>query len=278
VTARMLAPFLEQQLGSNARIVVVNRPGAGGEIGFAALADAAPDGYTIGFINTPNFLSIPIERKSRFKPAQIDPLMNVVDDPGVMTLRADSPVRTLAELVEYARANPKKVAVGTTGVGSDDHLGMLFLQRQAQVQLLHVPFPGGAEAYRSLLGGHTMVTGMNLGEGLRARQSDGAILLGQMAEQRLDLAPDLPTFREQGYDIVVASLRGIGAPRGLPPDIRAALVDALTKAANHPEFQAKARETFQPLRLLDSAAFTAELAAMEKDFRKLWEETPWTAK
>ncbi|SMH54395.1 tripartite tricarboxylate transporter substrate binding protein [Azospirillum agricola] len=276
VTARMLAPFIEKQLGGGARIVVLNRGGAGGEIGFAAIADAAPDGYTIGFINTPNLITIPIERQARYSLDRLDPLVNVIDDPGVMTVHADSPYKTLEDLVRHAKANPRTATVGSTGVGSDDHLAMLLLERQSGARMIHVPFPGSAENYRAMLGRHTQVCNQNLGEGLRGvAAGDPVRILGVMSAKRWDVAPDIPTFAELGYKIEMVSMRGIGAPKGLPPDIRAKLIDALTKAAQDPEFQAKARETFQPLRILDSAAFTAELTQLDKDFRALWAEMPW---
>ena len=264
ITARMLAPFIERYLGG-ARIVILNRPGAGGEIGFAAIADAAPDGYTIGFINTPNLITIPIERQARYALDRLDPLVNIVDDPGVMTVRADSPFRSVADVVEFAKGNPGALTVGTTGIGSDDHLAMT-----------HVPFAGSAENYRAMLGSHTRICDQNLGEGLRGvTGGDPVRMLGVMSLTRWDMAPDLPTFREQGYAIDMVSMRGIGAPKGLPPDIRNALIEAITKAAMDPEFQAKARETFQPLRIVGPEGFAAELKQLDGEFRALWTEMPW---
>lgn len=269
ITARMLAPFIERYLGG-ARIVIVNRPGAGGEIGFAAIADAAPDGYTIGFINTPNLITIPIERQARYALDRLAPLVNIVDDPGVMTVRADSPFRSVADVVEFAKGNPGALTVGTTGIGSDDHLAMLLLERQAGVKMTHVPFAGSAENYRAMLGSHTRICDQNLGEGLRGvTGGDPVRMLGVMSLTRWDMAPDLPTFREQGYAIDMVSMRGIGAPKGLPPDIRNVLIEAITKAAMDPEFQAKARETFQPLRIVGPEGFAAELKQLDGEFRAL---------
>ncbi|WP_244433892.1 tripartite tricarboxylate transporter substrate binding protein [Azospirillum sp. B506] len=275
VTARMLAPYIERYLGGG-RIVVLNRPGAGGEIGFATIADAVPDGYTIGFINTPNLVTIPIERQARYGLDRLDPLVNIVDDPGVMTVRADSPFRSVADVVENAKANPDTLTVGSTGVGSDDHLAMLLLARQAGAKLIHVPFPGSAENYRAMLGQHIKVCDQNLGEGLRGiAAGDPVRMLGVMSRSRWDMAPDLPTFQEQGYAIEMVSMRGIGAPKGLPPEIRRTLIEAITKAAMDPEFQAKARETFQPLRIVGPDAFAAELTQLDREFRNLWAAMPW---
>ena len=128
-TARLLATFLQPELGGNANIVVENRPGAGGDTGFRALATAEPDGYTIGFINTPNVLTIPIERKTRFDWHSYDLLGNVIDDPGNFSVLSDSEIKSLADLAAYAKAHPGEVTVGTSGIGSDDHLAMLAFQR-----------------------------------------------------------------------------------------------------------------------------------------------------
>ncbi|AWK87685.1 tripartite tricarboxylate transporter substrate binding protein [Azospirillum thermophilum] len=277
VTARILAPFIEKYLGGGTRIEVVNKPGAGGEIGFAALADAAPDGYTIGFINTPNVITIPIERQARFNIDRIDPLANIVDDPGIWTVHAESPFKTVKDVIEHATANPNTVTVGSTGVGSDDQLAMLVVQRQAKVAFTHVPFSGSAANQKAMLAKKIQICAQNLGEGLRAMQTEPVRILGVMSKERWKAAPDLQTFAEQGYPAQMASLRGIGAPKGLPPDIRAKLVEAILAAAKDPEFIAKAeaKETFQPLRVLNTEQFAAELKQIDADMRKLWAESPW---
>ena len=276
VTARLLAPFIAKHLGG-AQIEVVNKPGAGGEIGFAAIADSAPDGYTIGFINTPNVASIPVERQARFSLDRLDPLYNIVDDPGIWTVTADSPFKTLKDVIEHAKANPNTVTVGTTGVGSDDQLAMLLVQRQAGVQFTHVPFSGSAANHKAMLAKKIQICGQNLGEGLRALNSDPIRILGVMSADRLKTAPDLPTFKEQGYSVLMASLRGIGAPKGLPADVRTALIGAISKAVADPEFLAKAeaKETFQPLRVLGPDAFAAELKQLDAELKSLWQVSPW---
>ncbi|WP_109047303.1 tripartite tricarboxylate transporter substrate binding protein [Azospirillum sp. TSA6c] len=272
---RSLAPFIEKELGGSARVIVMNRPGAGGEIGFAAIADATPDGYTIGLINSPNVVTIPIERHARFSLDRLDPLYNLVDDPGSFVVHKDSPFQTLADVAAFAKANPNNVTVGTTGIGSDDHLSMLMFQRLTQTQLTHVPFPGSADAHRALLGRHIQVTSMNIGESARAREGDPIRILGVMTEKRSEQAADVPTFKELGFDVKMSSLRGLAAPMGLPPEVRTKLVDAIAKAVQHPEFQEIARKAYQPLRLLPSDQYAAELKTQEATFRTIWKETPW---
>src|SRR4051812_33115635 len=276
MTARLIAPYIAKYLGNSASIIVVNRPGAGGGIGFAELSHAPADGYTIGFINTPNVLTIPIERKANYHWQQYDLLGNVIDDPGNFSVHNDSPVKNLAELAAYAKANPGKVSYGTTGIGSDDHLAAMLFERAAGVKLTHVPFKGAAEVHTAVVGKQVYMASMNIGEALQYEKGGSPMRnLGQMATSRTNLAPGLPTFREQGYDIVLASLRGIAAPKGLPPAIHEQLVNAIAKAAADPEFQAKAANYFAPLRYLPPAKYEAELRESENGFKQLWKEMPW---
>ena len=279
IIARTMAQYISKHLGNNAAIVVTNRPGAGGAIGFVELARAPADGYTIGFINTPNVLTIPIERKSNFHWQDYDLLGNAVDDPGNFSVHADSPHKSLKELVAFAKANPGAVSYGTTGIGSDDHISALMLERAAGIKLTHVPFKGAAEVHNAVVGKQIMVAAMNIGEALQYAKGGSPIRqLGQMSVARTTIAPSVPTFKEQGFDIVMASLRGIAAPKGLPPAVREQLVNAIAKAAADPEFQAKAASFFAPLRYLPPAAYAAELKDTETAFKQLWLVLPWGEK
>jgi tripartite-type tricarboxylate transporter receptor subunit TctC len=276
IIARVMAPYIEKYLGKDAHIVVLNRGGAGGGIGFAEIANAPADGYTIGFINTPNVLTIPIERKAPFTWQSFDLLGNVIDDPGNFSVHAESPVKNLADLVAYAKANPGAVTYGTTGIGSDDHLAALMFERAAGIKLTHVPFKGASEVHQAILTRQIMLASMNIGEAMQYAKGGTPLRhLGQMSVSRTNLAPGLPTFKEQGYGIVMASLRGIGAPKGLPPSVREQLVSAIQKAAADPEFQAKAANYFAPLRYLPPAKYEAELRESEAGFRQMWKEMPW---
>ncbi len=277
LVARLLARHLEKELG--ATIVVQNKPGAGGAIGFAELARATPDGYTIGFINTPNLLTIPIERKTTFTWKSYDLIGNLVDDPGAFTVNQANNIDSLATLVKYARANPGAVTVGTTGVGSDDHLAMLLFEKASGVKMTHVGYKGAGEVRGALAGQQITIGAINVGEAL-AYQKGGTPLkfLGQMGLSRAVLAPNVSTFREQGYNIELASLRGLAAPKGLPEPVRKKLVDAMAKVAADPQFKQQADAMFAPLRYLAPAAYAAELERGEASFRQLWKEMPWQEK
>ena len=278
-TARLLATFLQKELGGNANVLVENRPGAGGENGFRALADAKPDGYTIGFLNTPHVVTLPIERKTRFTWQSYDLLGNVIDDPANFSAHSDSDIKSLADLVTYAKAHPGEVTVGTTGIGSDDHLAMLAFQRLAGVELTHIPYKGAADVRTALAGRHIMIGAMNIGEAMAAQAGGTPIRnLGQMSLQRSEIAPDVPTFKEQGYDMVFNSLRGAAAPKGLPSPIRERLVTAVAKVAADPEFQAKMKASYTPMWFLPPNEFAAVLKKSDDEFRALWQLNPWVEK
>jgi tripartite-type tricarboxylate transporter receptor subunit TctC len=275
--ARAVQPYLEKYLGGGAKVVIVHRPGAGGEIGFAAIANAAPDGYTIGFVNTPPLMTIPIERTAQFGgPQRFELLGNLIDDPCNFAVHAESEIRNLKDLAAYARANPGRVTVGSSGIGSDDHLLMLLFERAAGVKMTHVPFKGSADVRAALQSRQITVAAINIGEALQAVRGGAPMRnIGQFSPARTNLAPDLPTAREQGFDIELSSLRGMAAPKGLPPEIRERLVKAVASAAADPEFQAQATKFFAPLRFLSPGEFARVIQEADVQFKQLWKELPW---
>jgi tripartite-type tricarboxylate transporter receptor subunit TctC len=279
LVARAIAPYIEKYLGNNAKIVIQNRPGAGGAIGFATLATSPADGYTIGFINTPNVMTIPIEREAGYTIDKFETLGNIVDDPGNFSVHNDSPIRNLKDLVAAARAKPGEITYGTTGVGSDDHLAALMFSRIAGVKLNHIPMKGAADVKTGVVGRQIDIADMNIGEAMQA-VAGGAPMrqLGVMAAKRSSVAPNIPTFAEQGFNVEMSSLRGIAAPKGLPPAVKQQLVQAVQRAVNDPEFQKKAVDYFAPLRYLPPAEFDAYLHKADGEFRQMWKETPWGEK
>jgi tripartite-type tricarboxylate transporter receptor subunit TctC len=139
-----------------------------------------------------------------------------------------------------------------------------------------VPFKGASEVHQGVVSKQIYMASMNVGEAMQYEKGGSPMHnLGQMSATRTTLAPNLPTFKEQGYDIVMASLRGIAAPKGLPPAVRDQLVKAVERAAADPEFQAKAAGSFAPLRYLGPAKYEAELREAETGFKQLWKDMPW---
>ncbi|WP_043359970.1 tripartite tricarboxylate transporter substrate binding protein [Belnapia sp. F-4-1] len=271
--ARTIARFLERDLGQP--VVVNNRPGAGGEIGFGELARAKPDGLTIGFINTPHIVTLPIERRTRFRLEDFTPIANIVDDPGAFYVLTDSPYRSLADLIAAARARPESISYGSTGIGSDDHLAVLAFERQAGIRLLHIPYAGSAQVKQALIGKTIEIASMNVAEGVQESRQGLLRMLAQMGERRTEVAPEIPTFREAGFDVVEGSMRGLAAPAGLPPAVLQRLSLAVDRVVQDPEFQASAIQQALPLRFLAPEAYLAELAALRDKYQALWSAHPW---
>lgn len=275
ISARTMAQFLERELGQP--VVVQNRPGAGGEIGLSAIADARPDGYTIGIINTPGIVTIPIERSPRWSLASFTFIAGVVEDPTTFAVHPESPIRNIADLIAAAKAKPGEVTVGTQGVGSAGHISALLLEQAAGIRLECVSYSGSAPAAVALMRRDIQVTTASLGESLTFAQQQPWRVLGLMSSARSEFARDVPTFKEAGYDIRGGSLRGIGAPRGLPEDVVRRLSVAIGAALRHPEFRAVSARTFQPLRFLDSAEYIAYLQDADAAHRALWRARPWNS-
>jgi len=271
--ARLIARFMERDLGQS--VVVLNRPGAGGEIGFSELARARPDGLTIGFINTPHILTLPMERQARFRLEDFSLIGNIVDDPGGLWVRADSDIHSFADLIAAARARPETISYGTTGVGSDDHLAVLALERATGTKFLHVPFAGSAQVKQNLISRALQLGSMNMSEALNDMRHGVLRPLAQMAATRWEMTPQVPTLRELGHDVIEGSMRGMAAPAGLPAEVLARLALSVRRTVDDPAFQEAARSQSLPLRFLDPAAYLAELQALRVGYQALWTQHPW---
>lgn len=277
VLGRALAPFISKYLGGNANVIVMNRPGAGGDLGVSAIARAPADGYTIGLVSTPPLLTLPLERKTTYTWKSFDYLGNVIEDPVSFAVHSDSKFKNMADLIAHAKAKPGEVTVGTTGPGSDDHLGMLMLERSAGVKFNHVPFKGSSEVRTAVLSNVINVAAINVSEGVMFVKGGSPMRnLGQATVDRSPIAPDLPTYKEQGFNVTLSANRALGAPAGLPADVKAKLVKAVEQAVADPEFQRQANTVFfQPVRYSSPAEFEASLHSLSGDFDKLWKEVPW---
>ena len=273
LTARLLARSMEKYAGQS--VVVVNKTGAGGEIGMAQVAASPADGYMLSIINTPNTLTIPIERAAKFSLGSFELLANVVDDPATLNVNAASPIRTVQDLVAAAKKAPDTLTYGTAGTGSAGHISMLMLEKAAGIKLRHVPFKGTSDVANALLGRHIDVATANLGEALGFSKSKDWRVLGQMAPRRSPMARDLPTFAEAGYPLESGSLRGLGAPKGMTPETSKALLAIVDKAVKDPEFLASALKAEQDVRYLKQDEYQALMNEMNKRFESLWTTSPW---
>lgn len=237
VAARILGAIAEKAIGQP--IVVVNKGGAGGQVGWTDLARQKPDGYNIGFINLPAFNTVILdpERKAVFNADSFTPIINQVLDPGVIWVKASSPYKTAKDLIAAARKNPNTLSALTTGVLSDDHLAILMVEEAvpgAKFRIVHLE--GGAAQMTVILGGHADVAFDNVGSIVKRVNSGEVRALAVMDPQRSKFLPEVPTTAELGLPSVVSnSTRGIAGPKGLPPAVVKKLQDVLGKAMQDPE-------------------------------------------
>jgi tripartite-type tricarboxylate transporter receptor subunit TctC len=275
VMVRALAQFLAAEL-PGANFVVVNRPGAGGETAYVALQGARPDGYTLGTINTPGYLSLGVQRRVRYDRAQIRLIARLVDDPSAFVVHRDSPYRTLRDLVAAAKRRPGTISVGSSGIGTDDHLGLTLLEAASGAEFIHAPYAGAGLVRNAALSRQIDVAGLNLGEiGMLGQENPMLRALAGMGERRWELMPDVPTFREEGYDVLMSSERGLGAPRGIPDEIARRLEDAIAKVIATPEWAEKVRQLELAMAFLRGAEWDAQMPAQLARYQGIWQRTPW---
>jgi tripartite-type tricarboxylate transporter receptor subunit TctC len=275
LTARIAARFLEKHTGGKP-FVVINRPGAGGEVGWASVAEARPDGHTLALLNAPNIMAIPIERRSRFTMDSFAFIAALVDDPVTISVHGTSSHRSMADLLGAMRARPGQMTYGTAGIGAVGHIAFLTLARATGVTAEHVPFQGAANVATALLGRQIDMATTTIAES-RQFMSGGSDwrVLGVMSPQRIEGLPELPTLRELGIAAEMGSIRGLGAPRGTPAAVVSAISGAVDRMARDPEYQAALRQASLPARYLPSEGYAALLAAMDRDLQSLWQTHPW---
>ena len=218
---------------------------------------------------------MPIERQARFKLDDFALIANIVDDPGGIWVLKGSPIPDFRGLLAAARERPGTIGYGTTGIGSDDHLAMLAIERATGTQFLHIPFAGSAQVKQNLLSRAIPVAVMNMAEGIAEWRQDVMRPLVQMGATRWEPAAEVSTLKEYGIDVVEGSMRGMAAPAGMPPEVMARLAQALQRTVDDPDFQRLATQQNLPLRFLGPEAYRAELVALRDRYQALWAQHPW---
>ena len=238
--ARMLAPKLQEKLGGN--FIVDNKAGATGTIGAAFIKRAAPDGYTLFVSSLGPFVIAP----HLIKNVQYDALKDfdyitvAVQAPNVLAVPANSPHKTVADVIAFHKANPGKMSFASAGNGSSDHLTAELFWQQTNTVGLHIPYKGGAPAITDLLAGQVDATFMNINTAVPYVKSGKFKALAVTGTTRSPALPDVPTMEEAGVkNVTVYSWQAIAAPHGLPADIKSKLHAALVAVLNEPQVKAK---------------------------------------
>ncbi len=245
VGARILASVAEKELGKP--LVILNKPGSDGELGYTELAKAKPDGYTIGFINLPTFVSLTLERDTKYEIDDVVPILNHVYDSGVLIVQDSSKWDSLEDFVKDAKENPEKLTISNNGTGASNHIGAAHFAHEAEIEVTHVPFGGSTDMLAALRGGHVDATVAKISEVADLVNSGEVRILAAFTEERLENFPDVPTMKEHGYDILFGSARALVAPKDTPQEIIDILHDAFKDALESDEHMEKAKNADLPV-------------------------------
>ncbi|MGD9882213.1 MAG: Bug family tripartite tricarboxylate transporter substrate binding protein [Reyranella sp.] len=238
IAARMAAETIQKRLGYS--VIVDNKTGAGGFIALKAVAQAAPDGYTVGIGIMGQLAVGPVVPGSQI-PLDLDrelvPICNLVGVPMVLIVRTNAPFKTIPELVHYARANPGKVSYASTGLGSTNQLAAEFLAAEAGgLKLIHVPYRGGAPAIADVAAGQVDLFFGNISEVVGQVRGGTVRALALASSRPNPMAPDLPLLTREIAALDINNWFGLVGPAGLPADIRTALaklfIDAIADQSN----------------------------------------------
>lgn len=232
VTARMQQPYFEKVTGQP--LVIQYKPGAGGAQAWSTLNDLPGDGYTMVGTNLPHIILQPMEKDVGYETADITNVFMFHYTPDAILVPEDSQFKTLADLVSYAEANPGAVTFSGSGTNTANHLAQQRFDGLAGITTTYVPFAGTNPSVTAVLGNQVTAA---MGYSTVGVAQEGQLrMLAVATEERLPRFPDVPTFRELGYDLVSGAYRGIAVPKSTPEDVRRSLSDIIGRINADPSF------------------------------------------
>ena len=251
VSARLIAPLLEKELGTS--VQVMNRPGAGSQVGLNAMLRSKPDGYTMAFTILPLTITTYLnpQLKAAFSRKDFQPLAMHTSDSQYLTVLSNSRFSSAKEIIEAAKANPEKVTTSATGRFSPEHLAILQLQELTGAKFSVVFFDGGAAQTAALLGGHVDFQLSTLGNFTSAYKNKQVKFLGVASREDEPRLPDIPTLESQGFKIYSYVSRGISVPANTPEPILTKLTQAIEKVMQSPEHKKSIEEMQMTLRYMN---------------------------
>lgn len=240
---RITAAYVEKALGKP--VVVESRPGGGGIVGTQAVADAAPDGYTFCVCSVGAISVVPFAQKVRYDPVRdIEPVTIVSSIVQAVVTKKDLPIKTMAELVSYAKSNPGKLNYGSSGLGGLTHYAVELFQARTGTKMVHVPFKGGAQAMVAVVAGDIDLSFANMTDALPQIQAGTVTGLGVTSRERTAYFPALPTVHETvSPNFIVETWNAIMAPAKTPEPIVRKMAEVLMKMADDPAVQEAMRKT-----------------------------------
>ena len=262
---RMVAQHLREHL--NNTVVIVNKPGASSVLGSQEVSQAQPDGYTLGFFST-SFVTAQYTVSTPIVMQDYDLLAIVNVDPAAVAVHETAPWKTLKELVEHARRNPDRLRIGMIP-GASAQIFAGALAKAAGIKLIHVPFKGDADGAIALAGGHIEVH-VAVPVSYQALVAAKKLrVLAVAAEERSLLYRDIPTYRENGVDLVIGAFHGVYGPRGLPAEVRDTIASALEKTMHSKELNERMSSAGAGVLFRKGAAANAFLAQQNAIYRQI---------
>ena len=233
VLARLMGEWLSRRLGQ--QVFIDNRPGAGNNIGTDAVAKADPEGYTILLVNPANGINATLYKSLPFNFIRdIAPVAGITRSPNVMEVNPDVPAKTVKEFIDYAKANPGKINMASSGLGTSVHLSGELFKAMTGVEMVHVPFRGAGPALTAMIAGQVHLLFDNLPSSIEFVRSGKLRALAVTTAERSPALPDVPTVAETVPGYEASAWFGIGAPKGTPPEIIDRLNGAVNEALKDP--------------------------------------------
>lgn len=263
--ARSLTQVMSEELGQP--VVVETRPGAGGTVGAAHVAAADADGYTLLFSVSSVQTVAPHQRELPYGFGDLTPVARIAVGPNMIAARKDAPFKTAQELIAYAKDNPDKVSYGSAGTGGATHIAAEAIAREAGIKLFHIPFGGVTPAVAATVSGEVDLV-LGYASALMPQADAGKLVpLAQLSEKRASVAPDVPTLKEGGVDLVLPPNIGIWAPEGTPAEVVKKLSEAARVAAESKSFVEFGKSALTEIDFADAEAF-AKILQDEDAFHK----------
>ncbi len=264
--ARSFADLAEKNLDES--IAVVNRTGGGGAVGMQTGATAKPDGHTVTMV-TVELLTLPHSGLAQFNyEKDFKPVVMLNEDPAAITVPADSPYDTIEEFVKAGK-NGKEINIGNSGTGAIWHLAAAALGKKTGAEFNHVPFEGAAPAVTSLLGGHIDAVSVSPAEVKPQVEAGKLKVLAVMADERIDLLPEVPTLKEKGIDLTIGTWRGLAVPSETPEKVVNKLEKTFSKTAKSDKFKNSVKELGLGYRFLNAGEFKKQLDKQDELFAEL---------
>lgn len=270
VMISMVRPHLEKAMKTT--FVPVYKPGSGSDIALMELSTSKPDGYTVVISCTPQVPINAYVREAGYKISDFAFVANVVTDPGVFVVRAESPYKTIADVIKAAKAKPETLSVGVSSAPGDDWFAMHMFEGASQIKLNIVPFSGDGPSWQAALAGHVDATSNNLGIVYPQLRAGKLRALAIMTDKRSPIIPDVPTFKELGYNFTSGSSRGFSMPKNTPKAIIDIFAGTVKQVMSTEEFKANAIKTAFPSDYQGPEEYTAYIKSLDAVYRPLWDK------